>query len=150
MSYEFLIRNIPFTQKGIGTDKGLAKIGDSIVNLAYSVAKSVYLTKNDSTDQVTRTGQKVSKNILAKALKDAGMKGFAKNRADSHDLANTVEAIVGYLWLKGNLSLEQIIDLLLEVLSGNITHRVKEIANAALGFTNLLLSVKSELPQEEM
>ena len=47
MDYEFLIADLnrKKSQKSIGTDKGLAKIGDGIVNLAYSVAKSIYLTK---------------------------------------------------------------------------------------------------------
>ena len=49
MDYEFLIEDLnrKKSQKNIGTDKGLAKIGDGIVNLAYSVAKSIFLTKNN-------------------------------------------------------------------------------------------------------
>ena len=65
MAYKFLISDITQinSQKSIGTDKGLAKIGDGIVNLAYSVAKSIYLTKKNS-NRVLRTGLKVSKKIL--------------------------------------------------------------------------------------
>jgi hypothetical protein len=150
MDYHFLIENIPYTQKAIGTDKGLAKIGDGLVNLAYSIAKSAYLTKKDSTDHITRTGDKVSKNVLAKALKDAKMKGFAKNRASSHDMANTVEAIIAYLWLNDKISIHKLIYLLATNLSGNITHRIKEIDNAAYAFTQVLLSVKEDLPEKEL
>lgn len=150
MDYHFLIENIPYTQKAIGTDKGLAKIGDGIVNLAYSVAKSIYLTKKDTTDNITRTGDKVSKKVLAKALKDANMKDFAKNRANSHDMANTVEAIIAYLWLNDKISIHKLIYLLITNLSGNITHRIKEVDNAAYAFTQVLLSVKQNLPEKEL
>jgi len=150
MDFDFLIENIPETKKAIGTDKGLAKIGDGIVNFTYSLAKSIYLTKESSGNKVFRTGEKVSKNILAKALKDAGMKPFAKNRADSHDLANTVEAIIAYVWLKGNISIEEIVDILLTNLTGNISHRLKEVNNAANAFTHLLLKIKEDLPEKEL
>jgi len=58
MDYEYLISdlNLNKTQRAIGTDKGLAKIGDGIVNLAYSVAKSIYLTKNNPNNKNVRTG----------------------------------------------------------------------------------------------
>ena len=62
MSYKFLIKDLN-SQKKIGTDKGLAKIGDGIVNLTYSIAKSIYLTENSST--ILRTGIKVNKTIVS-------------------------------------------------------------------------------------
>ncbi|TXT63818.1 MAG: hypothetical protein BAJALOKI3v1_310047 [Promethearchaeota archaeon] len=150
MAFEFLIQNLPYTQKAIGTDKGLAKLGDGIVNFSYSVAKSVYLSQNNSSKRIIRTGEKVNKSILSIALKSANMKSFAKNRADSHDLANTVEAIVAYVWLKDLISIKEIIDLLINNLSGNISHRIKEIDNAAHAFTQLLLSLKKFLPEKEL
>ena len=76
MDYEFLIKdlNLNKSQKIIGTDKGLAKIGDGIVNVAYSIAKSIYLTNNNPNNNIIRTGKKVGKNILEAALKNANMK----------------------------------------------------------------------------
>ncbi|TFG20877.1 MAG: hypothetical protein EU529_14230 [Promethearchaeota archaeon] len=149
MVYEFLISDLNKikTQKSIGTDKGLAKIGDGIVNLAYSVAKSIYLTRNNSNKEVVRTGLKVSKKILSNALKNANMKSFAKNRADAHDLANTVEAIVAYVWLINKMSLKEIIDFLTENFSGNLQGRIDEINNAINAFTNLLNYTKKFLPE---
>ncbi len=149
MVYEFLINDLNKikTQKSIGTDKGLAKIGDGIVNLAYSVAKSIYLTRNNSNKEVVRTGLKVSKKILSNALKNANMKNFAKNRADAHDLANTVEAIVAYVWLNNKMSLKEIIDFLTENFSGNLQGRIDEINNAINAFTNLLNYTKKFLPE---
>ena len=106
MFYDFLIKDIELnkSQKILGTDKGLAKIGDSIVNLAYSMAKSIYLTKNSKNNKIVRTGWKVSKTVLANALKETGMKNFARSRANAHDIADTAEALVAYVWLKEKMT----------------------------------------------
>jgi hypothetical protein len=149
MDYEFLIRdlNTNKSQKAIGTDKGLAKIGDGIVNLSYSMAKSIVLTQNNLNNKVSRTGLKVSKKILANSLKNANMKNFAKSRADAHDLADTVEALVAYVWLSKQMSLNEIIDFLTSNLSGNLTIRSEEIKNATEAFTKLLINFKNLLPK---
>ena len=144
MSYEFLIRDLN-SQKSIGTDKGLAKIGDGIVNLAYSIAKSIYLTENSS--NILRTGLKVNKTILSNALKNANMKNFAKKRADAHDLANTVEAIIAYVFLNNNITLREIVDFLKKSLSGNIQNRTQEAINATNAFTSPLIHIKKFLPE---
>jgi hypothetical protein len=150
MDYEFLISDLTLnkTQKAIGTDKGLAKIGDAIINLAYSVAKSIYLTKNNLSDKVIRTGKKVSKNILETALKNANMKSFARTRADAHDLADTVEAIVAYVWFINKISVKEIINFLADNLSGDLFNRAEEIKNATVAFTNLLNHIKQFLPNK--
>ena len=148
MNYEFLLDdlNLLKSQKAIGTDKGLAKLGDGIVNLSYTVAKSIYLTKNNSNNTISRTGLKVSKRILADALKNTEMRKLAKNRADSHDLADTVEALVAYVWLSNHITLNEIIDLLYEKLAGNLYNRQEEINNATIAFTELLNKIKKFLP----
>ena len=150
MDFEFLIsdlnKNKNLFQKAIGTDKGLAKIGDGIVNLAYSVAKSSYLTNNSK--NIIRTGLKVSKTILSNALKNANLKDFAKNRANAHDLANTVEALIAYVWLNNNITLNEIIKLLIDNISGDLTIRTEEIKNATIAFTNLLNHLKKFLPHK--
>ena len=148
MTYEFLISDLIQinTQKSIGTDKGLAKIGDGIVNLSYSIAKSIYLTKNSS-NKILRTGLKVSKRILSNALKNAEMKSFARSRADAHDLADTVEAIIAYVRLSKKIALYEIIDFLTENLSGDLHNRTEEIQSATEAFTNLLNYIKKDLPE---
>ncbi|KKN24360.1 hypothetical protein LCGC14_0895610 [marine sediment metagenome] len=149
MNYEFLVDdlNLLKSQRAIGTDKGLAKLGDGIVNLSYSMAKSIYLTKNNSNNNVSRTGIKVSKRILADAIRNAQMKKFAKNRADAHDLADTAEAVIAYTWLSNQMSLHEIIDFLHDNLSGNLTIRSEEIKYATEAFTKLLVYIKKLLPQ---
>lgn len=149
MDYEFLIKdlNLNKSQKIIGTDKGLAKIGDGIVNVAYSVAKSIFLTNNNPNKKVVRTGKKVGKNILETALKNANMKKFAKTRANAHDLADTVESLVAYVWLSNKMSLKEMINFLVENLSGNLYDRNEEITNATIAFTNFLNYIKKFLPE---
>ncbi len=150
MDYEFLIEDLDLnkSQKAIGTDKGLAKIGDAIVNLSYSVAKSNFLTKNNPNKKPIRTGKKVGRTILEAALKKANLKNFAKNRANAHDLADTVEALVAYVWLANNITLNEIIDLLTENLAGNLYNRQEEIKNATNAFTELLNNIKKFLPDK--
>lgn len=149
MDYKFLINdlNLNKSQKVIGTDKGLAKIGDGIVNLAYSVAKSIYLTNNNQNDKIIRTGKKVGKIILGSALKNADMKRFAKTRANAHDLADTVEAILAYMWLSNKMTLSDIINFLVDNLSGDLYNRAEEIEKATIAFTNLLKYIKKSLPE---
>ena len=150
MDYEFLIRDLDLnkSQKAIGTDKGLAKLGDGIVNLTYSIAKSIYLTKNSPNNKILRTGVKVSKTILATALKNANMKNFAKTRADAHDFADTAEALVAYLWLSKKISLDEIINYLWKNLTGDLNIRNEEIKSATEAFTNLLNHIKELLPKK--
>jgi hypothetical protein len=150
MNYEFLISdlNLNKSQKAIGTDKGLAKIGDAIINLAYSVAKSIYLSKNNQSNKIIRTGKKVSKNILESALKNANMKSFARTRADAHDLADTVEALVAYVWFINKITVKEIINLLVENLSGDLFNRTEEIKSAIVAFTYLLNHIKQFLPDK--
>jgi len=149
MSYDFLLKDIHnnLTQKSIGTDKGLAKIGDGIVNLTYSIAKSIVLTQNSKNNKSIRTGAKVSKTILANALKEANMKGFSRTRADAHDLADTVEALVAYIWFIRKMTIEDIIHFLVESLDGNLTIRSEEIKSATIAFKNLLIEIKKHLPK---
>jgi hypothetical protein len=75
------------------------------------------------------------------------MKSFSRTRADAHDLADTAEAIVAYVWLSNLMSLKDIIDFLVNNLSGNITIRSEEIRNATETFTKLLIYIKKLLPQ---
>ncbi len=149
MAYNFLLKdlNLNLTQKSIGTDKGLAKIGDGVVNLTYSVAKSMYLTRNNKNNKIIRTGKKVSKTILAEALKDANMKSFSRNRANAHDLADTVEAIIAYIWFSEKMAMEEMINLLADSLTGDLYIRHIEIESAKIAFTKLLNHIKKYLPE---
>jgi len=148
MDFKFLISDLIKikSQKEIGTDKGLAKIGDGIVNLVYSVAKSIYLT-NNLNNKILRTGIKVNRTILSNALKNADMKNFARSRGDAHDLADTVEALIAYVWLNNDITLKDMIEFIAENLSGDLTIRTEEVKNATEAFKVLLNHIKSFLPE---
>lgn len=148
MSYDFLIKDLTSkpSQKAIGTDKGLAKIGDSVVNFVYSVAKSTYLTKNNSNNKIIRTGKKVNRTILSNALKNANLKIYAKSRANAHDMADTAEALIAYVWLSGDVSMDSMIKIIVENFSGDLNIRTEEIQNATIAFTKLLESIKKYIP----
>ena len=149
MPFDFLLKDInsTLTCKSIGIDKGLAKIGDGVVNLTYSIAKSIFLTKVNKNNKSIRTGLKVSKKILAEALKKADMKKFSKSRADAHDLADTVEALIAYIWFCDKMTIEDMVNFLADSLSGDLYNRSEEIQNATIAFTKLLLHIKMFLPE---
>lgn len=152
MVYDYLLKEINqhLSQKAIGTNKGLAKIGDELVNFVYSVAKSIYLTKSNTNSKVVLTSKKVGKNILAVSLKEANMKDYAKNRADAHDLADTVEAIIGYVWLSKKMQVSELIDFLAENFRGNLNNHNEEIKQAQMVFAKLLNHVKPFLPKNKL
>ena len=150
MDYEDLVRDLNHlsSRKTIGTDKGLAKIGDGVVNLAFSVAKSIFLTNNSRNKKIVRTGLKVNRTILSNALKNANMKDFAKSRGDAHDLADTVEAIIAYVWLSNNMSISDIIDFLKNNFKGDFRIKSQELKSATQAFTKLLIHVLKYLPEK--
>ena len=74
------------------------------------------------------------------------MKHFAKNRADAHDMADTVEALIAFVFLNNNMGLKDLISFLSENFSGEMQNRVQEIESATNAFTNLLLFIKKYLP----
>ena len=150
MPYDFLVEDLnqKLSQKAIGTDKGLAKIGDGLVNLAYSIAKSIFMTKKNANKRIIRTGKKVNKTILSSALKSAELKNFAKSRADAHMIADTAEAIVAYVWLNNYMSLEEMINILSDNLSGDLYKRIEETQAASKAFTVLLSKMKGFLPEK--
>ena len=75
------------------------------------------------------------------------MKNFARSRADAHDLANTVEAIIAFVWLNNKITLQEIINFLTENLNGDLQNRTEEIQSATLAFTKLLNFIKKDLPE---
>lgn len=146
----FLISDLKDKPKLIGTDKGLAKIGDGIINLTYSVAKSKYLTHFKSIpESPIREGKKVDKHILSNALKNADMRQYAKTRPDSHDLANTYEGLIAYVWLSGEITIKQIISILASQLEDDISNYKIERIKAIKSFTHLLKNVKKFIPRIE-
>ncbi len=96
----------------IAKDKILARIGDNVVNLAYSLAVFILTNRN--------AGKKVPGKILSTALRESNLRIYAGSHQDAHSLADTVEALIGYCWLKGDLTINIMVDILTENMSSNI------------------------------
>ena len=119
-------------------DKGLAKLGDSLVNLVYSLAKSRIRDKPD--------GWKVPGKVLAEAIRKSGLKEYAPRRSDAHSLGDSAEGLIAYVWLAKVLDLEEISRVLEEEMKKwKITNRRSEIQMATKAFAVLLKIIKSKM-----
>ncbi|MBS7251326.1 MAG: hypothetical protein KIH08_12185 [Candidatus Freyarchaeota archaeon] len=78
--------------KEILTDKNLAKLGDNIANLLYSLVKSKVLGKPD--------GAKVPDTLLAEAVRQADLRKYISTRHNAHSLGDAAEALIAYSWLR--------------------------------------------------
>ena len=126
--------------KDIGINKPLAKFGDSVANFVFSLAKTMILGQFDQ--------RKVSKTVLAQALKDAGLKPYARTRSDAHALADTAEAFIGYMYAAHSWSVESMAGILLVPLQKggyDLTDFKQEVAGATAAFTVLLTKIKEFL-----
>jgi dsRNA-specific ribonuclease len=127
--------------KAIMRNKGLAKLGDNLVNLCYSLAKSEVL--------MGPTGEKVRDSVLARAIRDTPVYTHIGRRTDSGVAADAYEAIMAYLWLTGNLTIEAIVSNLVQELDiDSETNRKQEGEIASRAFRKLLLDVMSFLPEQ--
>ncbi len=126
------------SMKDIGINKRLAKFGDTITNTSYSIAKSLVIGRLDA--------RKVNRTILSHALKDAGMKPFAKVRSDAHALADTAEAFIGYMYCAEGWTIEQMATTLQEKLQDHDLNDFNlESQGATQAFLHLLLKIKDHL-----
>ena len=86
------------------TDKGLAQFGDSFLNFAYSIA----LTRTRGKPR----GFKVQDKILAEAAVKAGLRKLLPRRIGRGEVANGVEAVLGYVWLEKLVTLDEVVTVL--------------------------------------
>jgi len=80
-------------------DRKLAQLGDSFVNLAYSLA----LTRRHGQP----IGTKVSDKILADAARKAGIRRLLPRRTSRGDVSNAVESLAAYAWLNHHLTIDE-------------------------------------------
>jgi len=128
------------SMKDIGINKPLAKFGDSVTNFVFSLAKSMILGQFDQ--------RKVSKKVLAQALKDSGLKPYARTRSDAHALADTAEAFIGYMYAAHSWSVESMAQILLVPLQDgkfDLTDFKQEVVGATDALTVLLTKIKEHL-----
>jgi len=123
----------------IMNDKGLAKVGDNLVNLCYSLAKSLVLGHT--------TGEKVRDSILARAIRGTSIYPRMNRRSDVGRAADAYEAIMAYLWMTNKTTIFAMIESLASFLDiDSSTSRVKEGERAAISFQHLLEQNIAHLP----
>lgn len=119
--------------------QGFAKLGDEIINMAYSLAYSIYIKKP--------TGEKINGLVLSEALKKTGMRDLAKNRAKTHDIADTAEALIAYCYLQKKITIDEMTEKILEgfQLGMGIPKTVQDKRDLdVLGLTSLLVYLKEK------
>ena len=120
-------------------DKGLAKLGDGLVNFCYSLAKSLVLGY--------ATGEKVRDSVLARAIRSTSVYDHMNRRTDAGRAGDAYEAIMAYLWMTEKISISSMVDSLSKSLDINsITSRKKEGEIAAVAFQKFLESNIQHLP----
>jgi hypothetical protein len=85
-------------------DKHLAQFGDSLLNFAYSLA----LTEASGVPK----GTKIRDTILAEAAAKAGLRKHLPRRVGRGDVANSLEALLGHVWLEKLVSTDEIVSCL--------------------------------------
>ena len=89
---------------GVLTDSAMAQFGDALLNFAYSLA----LTETSGRP----CGIKVADKTLAEAAVRAGLRKHLSRRVGRGDVANSLEALLGFVWLQKHLTLEEIVTCL--------------------------------------
>jgi hypothetical protein len=84
--------------------KGFAQFGDALLNFAYSLA----LTETTGAPK----GVRVPDKTLAEAAVKTGLRKHLPRRVGRGDVANSLEALLGYSWLQKNLTTDEIVESL--------------------------------------
>jgi len=111
-------------------DRKLASLGDSFVNLAYSLALS--------RRRGEPIGAKVDSRVLSEALKKAGLRKALPSRTDRHAQADAAEALIVYAWIQNAMTMEKGIDIL------------EQHEDPVEGFCALLLTITKKLNLTEV
>jgi Ribonuclease III len=80
--------------------KDLAQFGDALLNFAYSLALTEVAGKPK--------GTRVPDKVLAEAAVRAGLRTHLPRRVGRGEIANGLEALLGYSWLRRHVTLEEI------------------------------------------
>jgi len=85
-------------------DHKLAALGDAYVNFIFSLA--------ESKKREEPVGVRVDNNLLAGALKKAGLRELLPSRTNRHEQADAAEALVVYAWIRDVMTIEEAVSIL--------------------------------------
>lgn len=114
-------------------DRGLARLGDSYLNFVYSLA----LSRSSG----RFTGTKVSDRILLQAARISGIRAVLPKRMRRNEVANAIEALIVYAWLKNEVGIDETV----EVLAKNMAAPPAAIAQVAMSAV-MRLEARNEWP----
>ena len=116
-------------------DRRNASFGDSLINFIYSCSKT--LARNEC------TGIKISDEILLKGFKNSMLYSWLKLPGKKKDQGNALEALIFFMWLNYNYSIEEMALCILSKMNNkeiNLNNEVEEKRIASLGLTYLFNS----------
>jgi hypothetical protein len=126
------------TRSSLTKDKGLARLGDSITNLVFSIAVSLVLKRPE--------GGRASDKVLSQALTEAGLRRIAPKRAGSDQLGDIAESLIALAWLNHTIEIEDAASLVASEFSEtDLQDRRREDQSAIRGFTKLLERITKDL-----
>jgi hypothetical protein len=105
------------------TDRTMAQFGDALLNFAYSLA----LTETTGRPR----GIKVPDRTLAEAAVKAGLRNHLPRRVGRGDVANSLEALLGFAWLQKLMTLDEMVKCL-KVESITTSENFTKLAEVAL------------------
>ncbi|MFQ5815363.1 MAG: ribonuclease III family protein [Candidatus Hydrothermarchaeaceae archaeon] len=111
----------------------LSSIGDSFVNLIYSLAVSKTIGKP--------IGKRASNHVLSQSLLKSGLREKAGRRLDKGALADYVEAMIFQAWIKGEIELEECVSILSSHLTGEAEDPYKLRKSSIIAFAALLSEI---------
>jgi hypothetical protein len=122
--------------KSFTFDKGNSKLGDSLVNFIYSLAKTGITNSS--------TGTKVSDYVLAEAYRASEWKKkpMITLKGSKGLLADKVEALILFFWVFELFTIEDLTTVLMKHLDEELLHHTKEEEQCAIvAFCSLLNSL---------
>ncbi|MEE9594793.1 MAG: ribonuclease III family protein [Candidatus Hydrothermarchaeales archaeon] len=111
----------------------LASIGDSFVNLIYSLAVSKTIGKP--------VGKRASNHVLSQSLLKSGLREKAGRRLDKGAMADYVEAMIVQAWINGEIEMHECVSILSSHLVDPETGPYKLRESSIVAFTELLSEI---------
>lgn len=130
------ITNKPVSQANLMKfihNKENAKLGDSLVNFIYSIAKTIVSERP--------TGTKVSDSILSEAYRKSmwNKSQALKLTGDKGKIADFVEALILFFWINKSVGLEDLISPIVTGLEAKKLHHPREEKDSAVNAFQKLL-----------
>ena len=125
-------------------DRRNASLGDSIINFIYSCSKS--MAREEC------TGIKVSDEILLKGYNSSKLASWLHLPGKKKDKANAIEALIFFIWLNYDFSIEEMaLNLLskMKIQGMNLNNEVEEKRIAGQAFTQLFDTFNELLLQQK-